>query len=152
MLTYEMRLRQLCHDGKLKKLSFHAHIWDATGQAQISCFAVLSHFMLTYEMRQQKLCKLHSIAIQFFVAFAHTFAVKWRSRHLWSAIFGANLPAFLCTHIVRTQLVNTSLGSAWVLHQRINTSYSSYSRPWGDRTPQLLVSAVFNEFLKCVRW
>ena len=90
ILTYEMRRRHI----------------------RKSAIGASSHFMLTYEMRQQKLCKLHSIAIQFFVAFAHTFAVKWRSRHLWSAIFGANLPAFLCTHIVRTQLVNTSLGSA----------------------------------------
>ena len=104
--------------------------------------------MLAYELQRQKLCKLHSAAIQFFVAFTHTFCMKWRSRHLWSAIFGANLPAFLCTHIVRTQLVNTNLGSARVLHQRINTSYDSYSRPWGDRPPQLLVSAVFGCLLR----
>ena len=43
---------------------------------------------------------------------------------------------------------NANLGSARVLHQRINTSYGSYSRPWGDRTPQLLVSAVFEYFLR----
>ena len=71
-----------------------------------------SHFTHTRELQRQKLCKLHSTAIQFFVAFAHTFCMKWRSRHLWSAIFGANPSAFLCTHIVRTQLVNTNLGSA----------------------------------------
>ena len=75
---------------EVKFVSFHTHARVATAE-----------IMQTSQRR-------YSV----FVAFAHTFCMKWRSRHLWSAIFGANLPAFLCTHIVRTQLVNTSLGSA----------------------------------------
>ena len=47
-----------------------------------------------------------------FVAFAHAFALKWRSRHLWSAIFGANPSAFSCILTVRTQFAFANLGSA----------------------------------------
>ena len=140
-------LFSVCHRGKAA-LSFHAHIWDATLSKMVSSKVIPSLISCSHMRCNSRNCaNFIAPLFNFCCIRSHVCSEMALSplmeRDFWCEPLSISMYTY-GSHPVR----NANLGSAWVLHQRINTSYDSYSRPWGDRTPQLLVSAVFGCFLR----
>ena len=96
----------------IRAVSLHTHARVATCKRLATTDIDIVSLHTHARVATAEIMKTSQRRYSVFVAFAHTLAVKWRSRHLWSAIFGANPSAFLCVLTARTQFAFANLGSA----------------------------------------